>query len=147
MSNLHVICKVADADYAVAADQVDQMESYEGATPVPGAPPYVAGLVQIRQRIIPVLDLRARFGLPDTERTLGCRVLVMRQGERTFGVVVDSAREVCDIAPDQIRPPPDVIATQSAGFVKSVAQLQNRIVLLLDFAKVAGEENAHGSHG
>jgi purine-binding chemotaxis protein CheW len=144
MSTLHVICEVGDAKYAIAADDVYQMESFEGATPVPGSPPYVRGLVQSRQHIIPVLDVRTRFGLPPVEPTLSSRVVVLKLGERLVGVVVDSAREVQEIPADRFRPPPDVVAKQSAGFVKSVVELEDRIVMLLDSAKLVGEETTHG---
>jgi purine-binding chemotaxis protein CheW len=144
MSTLHVICKVADAEYAISSDEVYQMESFTEATPVPGAPPFVVGLVQIRQQVVPVVDLRARFGLSSTEPTIGSRVVVLERGERLVGLLVDSAREVQDIAPEQFGPPPEVIAKQSAGFVKCVAQLKDRIIMLLDTMKVVGEEAAHG---
>lgn len=140
MSLLHVICKVADSEYAIPADEVYQMEAYSAATPVPGAPHYVAGLVQVRQRIIPVIDMRARFGLPAQAPTLQSRVVVLTLADRLVGVIVDSAREVQNIAPEQFSPPPEVVARQSAGFVKAVAQLKDRIIMLLDAAKTVGEE-------
>lgn len=143
MNTLHVICRVADAEYAIPASDVSQMESYTGATRVPGTPPYVAGLVQVRQRVIPVLDLRARFGLEPAAQTLGSRVVVLELDGRAVGVLVDSAREVQDIAPEQFQPPPDIVARQSGGFVRSVAQLSDRIVMLLDPAKLIGEEAIH----
>lgn len=144
MSALHVICRVGESEYAVPADEVHQMETYGGATPVPGAPPYIAGLVQVRQQIIPVLDLRARFGLPPAEPTLQSRVVVLRLGARLVGLLVDSAREVQNIAPEQFKAPAEVISAKSTGFVKSVAQLKERIIILLDTGKVIGEEVVNG---
>ena len=73
-------------------------------------PAYVAGLVQIRQRVVPVVDLRARFGLPPVTPTLDTRVVVVQRDERTVGLVVDSAREVVQLALDAIKPPPEVLA-------------------------------------
>lgn len=64
MSVLHVVFKVDGAEYVLPAADVLQMESFTGATPVPGAAPHVAGLVQVRGRVIPVVDARLRFGLP-----------------------------------------------------------------------------------
>ena len=93
MSVLHVVFKVDGAEYALPAADVLQMESFTGATPVPGAPSHVAGLVQVRGRVIPVVDARARFGLPPVERTLDSRVVVGQLGDRTVGLLVDSARE------------------------------------------------------
>jgi purine-binding chemotaxis protein CheW len=143
MSALHVICTIGDAEYAIPADDVYQMESYTAATPVPGAPDYVLGLVQIRQQIIPVVDVRARFGLGPSAPTLGSRVVVLALGERLVGLLVDTAREVLTIDPQRFQPPPEVIAKQSAGFVKAIAQLEARMVMLLDASRIAGQESAH----
>ena len=144
MSDLHVICRIGEAEYAIPAAEVYQMEAYTGATPVPGSAPYVLGLVQVRQQILPLLDLRARLGLAAIEPSPSSRNVVLQLGKRLVGLLVDSAREVQTFAPEQLQPPPDVIATQSAGFVKSVIQLRDRIVLLLDSSRVVAEETVHG---
>lgn len=143
MSTLYVICRIGDAEYAVAGDEVAQLEAYDGATPVPGAPAHVAGLIQVRQHVLPVVDVRARFGLAHADPTLEQRVIVLRLGERLVGLLVDGAREVRNIPPEQFRAPPELVAQRSAGYVRSVAQLGARIVLLLDTAKVIGEETVH----
>ena len=144
MSALHVVFRVGDAEYAVPADDVVQMESYTGATRVPGTAPYVAGLMQIRRKVVPVVDLRRRFGLEPCEPTAASRVVVLNAGARTVALLVDSAREVQQIEEEQIRPPPDVVARQSSGFVRSVAQLKDRLLMLIDVPKVLGEEMSHG---
>lgn len=143
MSALYVRFKVAGAAYVLAAADVLQMESFTGATHVPGTPSYVAGLVQIRGRVVPVVDLRARFGLPAVEPSLDTRVVVIQQGERVVGLLVDSAREVVSIAPGAFHPPPDVVTEQAAGFVKAVAQAGGRLVMLIDCDRVIGEGKLH----
>jgi purine-binding chemotaxis protein CheW len=137
---LHVLFKVDETLYALPADVVLQMESYTGATVVPGAPPFVAGIIQLRGRVVPVVDLRARFGLLPKERTLETRVVVGEQHDRTVALVVDSAREVVRMAPSQLKPPPRLFDDGAKGFVRAVAQLGDRTVMVLDFAKVIGEE-------
>jgi purine-binding chemotaxis protein CheW len=144
MTALYVLFKVADAEYVLPADDVLHMESFEGATRVPGAPEYVAGLMQIRRRVIPVVDLRLRFGLPSVEPSLGSRVVVVRAGERAVGLLADSAREVKHIPDDNFRPPPELVVQQSAGYVAKVAQVGARLLMLIDFRKVIGEEVALG---
>lgn len=144
MSALHVVFKVAGAEYAIPASEVMQMESFIGATPVPGAPAHVAGLVQVRGRVVPVVDARARFGLPPVDRTLDSRVVVGQLGSRTVGLLVDSAREVMKLAPEQLQPPPPMVVEQAQGFVKAVAQVGPRLVMLIDFSRVIGEEKVHG---
>jgi purine-binding chemotaxis protein CheW len=140
MNALHVLFKVGDGDYVLPASDVLQMESFTTATQVPGAAHYVVGLMQIRGKVIPVIDLRARFGLPDVPRTLDSRVIVVQSGERQIGLLADSAREVLRLGEDSFRPPPDVVAAQSKGFVDSIAQAGNRIVMRIDFDKVIGQD-------
>jgi purine-binding chemotaxis protein CheW len=137
---LHVLFKVDETLYALPADVVLQMESYTGATVVPGAPSFVAGIIQLRGRVVPVVDLRARFGLPPKERTLETRVVVGEQHDRTVALIADSAREVVGMTPAQLKPPPRLVDDGTKGFVRAVAQLGDRTVMVLDFAKVIGEE-------
>lgn len=143
MSTLHVICKIGNSEYAIAAADVYQMESYIPATPVPGAPSYVAGLVQIRQKIIPVLNARERFGLPAIASDLETRLVVLNLAERLVAIQVDSAREVQNIAPELFKAPPEIITKQSQGFIKAVANLKERIIMLLDISKIVGEGVDH----
>ena len=140
MSVLHVVFKVGGSEYALPARDVLQMESFTGATLVPGARPWVSGVMQVRGRIVPVVDARARFGLPPAERTLDSRVVVAMHGERAVALLVDAAREVIKLEESQLKPPPEMVAQEAQGLVKAVAQVGNRIVMLLDFAKVIGEE-------
>ena len=144
MSVLHVLFKVDDAEYVLPASDVLHMETYTGATRVPGAPAYVAGLMQIRRRVIPVVDLRLRFGLPAREATLDSRVVVVQAGERAVGLLADSVREVKSIPPDDFKPPPELILQQSSGYVTRVAQAGARLLMLIDFRKVIGEELPSG---
>jgi purine-binding chemotaxis protein CheW len=137
---LHVLFKVDEALYALPASVVLQMETYQGATVVPGASAFVAGIIQLRGRVVPVVDLRARFGLAPAPRTLETRVVVGEQGDRTVALVVDSAREVIRLAPSQLKPPPRLVDDGATGFEKFVAQVGDRTVMVLDFGKVIGEE-------
>lgn len=141
---LHVLFKIADGDYIVAAADVLHMESYVGATRVPGAAAHIAGVIQIRRRVVPVIDVRQRFGLATITPTLDSRVVVVQTNTRAVGLLVDSAREVVRIGPDDLRPTPDVISFQAAGFVKSLAQSGPRLLMLIDFHKLIGEEAIHG---
>jgi purine-binding chemotaxis protein CheW len=137
---LHVLFKVHGAEYALPADVVVQMESFSGATTVPGTQPFVVGIIQLRGNVIPVLDLRARFDLPRREPDIETRVVIGEHAGRTVALVADSAREVVRIAPSQLAPPPRLLEDGSRGFVRAVAQLGDRTVMVLDFAKIIGEE-------
>lgn len=140
MNRLHVVFRVHETEYVLSGDDVLHMESFEAATPVPGAPPWVAGLLQIRGRVVPVVDLRARFGLPPAQPGLGTRVLVVRSGDRIAGLVVDSARDVMELDPDGFAAPPAVLARSRDGYIEAVARAGNRLLMRLDVARVLGEE-------
>jgi len=142
MATLHVTFRVGNASYAVPAADVLHLESYDTATYVPGAPVYVAGLVQVRGRLVPVVDLRVRFGLPAVEPTLDRRVVVVQVGTRVAGLIVDSAREVVKLDDAAFEKPPEIIEQQTAGFVKAVATIASRLYLLVDLPRIIGEELA-----
>ncbi len=101
-------------------------------TPVPTARPYVAGIVSVRGQVTPAIDLRARLGFPPAERTLRSRLLVVRARGRTVGLIVDSAREFAPIPAEAIQPPPDTIGDGAHRYLRGVAHLGERLVLVLD---------------
>jgi purine-binding chemotaxis protein CheW len=142
--SLHVTFRVGNASYALPASQVLHLESYETATHVPGAPAYVAGLVQVRGRLVPVVDLRTRFGLPPIDHSLDRRVVVVQNGTRVAGLLVDSAREVVQIDEASYEKPPEIIEEQASGFVNGVATAAQRLFLLVDVPRIIGEELSHG---
>lgn len=144
MSDLHVAFRVGEATYVVPANAVIQMESFSGATRVPGAPDYVLGLVQLRGAIVPVIDLRARFRLPPAEPTLDSRIVVVERDKRRVALLADAARDMLKISATEFEDPPEVVAAQAAGFVRSVARVGNRLVMLIDCDRVIGEEDFHG---
>lgn len=137
---LHVTFQVGGSDYVVAAADVVQMESFTGATRVPGTAGHVAGLVQLRGQVLPVVDVRARFGLPGAERTPDARIIVVAERDRRVALLVDRAREVIDLRPEEFRAPPELVGEQAAGFVRSIAQRDRRVFMLVDLEKVIGKD-------
>jgi len=136
---LHVLFSLAGAEYALPYDSVLQMESYTGATPVPGAPAYVEGIVTVRGALVPVLDLRTRFGLTRAEPTLDSRIIVTESEGRVVALRVDSAREVLKLDVEKHQPAPSLVGERSAGFVHALHPLGKRLLLLLDLPKLLGE--------
>jgi purine-binding chemotaxis protein CheW len=142
--SLHLAFRVGTADYALPAAQVLHLESFEKATQVPGAPPFVAGIVHVRGRVVPVVDLRARFGLPPTPHVIDHRIVVVQLGTRVAGLLVDCAREVLQIDESAFEKPPEVIEEQSSGFVTGIATVAKRMFLLIDVPRIIGEDLNHG---
>ena len=143
MTALYVVFQVADAEYAMPAAQVLQLESFAGVTAVPGTLPHVTGIVQVRGRIVPVIDLRLLFGKPSAEAVLDTRIIVVELNERTVGLRVDTSREVLKLEEDQFHATPTIVNDRSRGFVRGVARVGPRLLMLLDLTKVLGEEQLH----
>jgi purine-binding chemotaxis protein CheW len=105
-------------------------------TNVPHAPEYVEGVMNLRGRIVPVIDLRRRFGETAVENKRKNRVLVADVEGRAVGLVVDSASEVLKISDTQIEPPPNVFADQATNYVTGVAKYDGRLIILVDLKKI-----------
>ncbi|HEY6079983.1 MAG TPA: chemotaxis protein CheW [Polyangiaceae bacterium] len=143
MTGLYVVFRVAEAEYAVPAAHVLQLESFSGVTAVPGTLPHVTGIVQVRGRIVPIIDLRLLFGEPEAEALLDTRIVIVELGERTVGLRVDSSREVLKLEAEQFHVTPTVVTDRSRGFVSGVARVGPRLLMLLNLVKVLGEEELH----
>ena len=139
---LHIVFTLDGAEYALPVAAIVQMETFTGATWVPGAPAYVAGIVTVRGQVVPVIDLRLRFGLPAAELTLDTRIIVTESTGRVVALRVDSAREVLQLDVQKHQPAPSVIGERSSGFVHAVHALGPRLLLLVDLPKILGE-NSH----
>ncbi|MEO7033402.1 MAG: chemotaxis protein CheW [Polyangiaceae bacterium] len=143
---LHVIFSVADTEYALPVDSVLQMESFAQATHVPGVAEYVSGIVTVRGRVVPVIDLRVRFGLPTAAVTPDTRIVVTESAGRVVALRVDSAREVLKLDEAKHQPAPSVVSERSSGFVHAVHTLGPRLLLLVDLPKILGENNEQPTH-
>jgi purine-binding chemotaxis protein CheW len=105
-------------------------------TSVPNAPEYIEGVINLRGRIIPVVDLRKRFGEKITEPNKKNRVVVVELESRRIGLIVNSASEVLKIAPSEIEAPHDVFQEGELNYITGVGKLKGRLVILLDLNKI-----------
>ena len=131
-SDSYILCELAGAIYAVRSDDIDQLEMLGAVTPVPSAAPFVEGVTTVRGRVIPAVNLRARFGFPRVPHDLRTRLLVVRCAGRLVGLVVDTAREFATISPQSIQAPPDALSDLSGRYLRGLAHLGDRLVLVLD---------------
>ena len=105
--------KLSDETYGIEITKIREIILVGEITRVPETPHYIKGLINLRSSVIPVIDLRARFGLPESNLTQDSRIMVLNVGHRTIGIVVDSVSEVLRVSEDQISPAPPTVATAS----------------------------------
>ena len=131
-----ILFTLVGTTYAVRTRDVLHMEMVEEITPVPNATASVEGVVFSRGQVVPVVNLRARFGFERIPPDLRSRLLIVQSNGRTVGLMVDSAREFARIAPAAIRPPQDALTRLSGRYLEGIAIAQDRIILILDLSAV-----------
>lgn len=132
----YILFTLAGTTYALSSEEMRHLEMIEQITPVPNAADHLEGVVLSRGQIVPVLNLRARFGFERAARTPSTRLLVLQSGERWVGLLVDSAREFVKIPGASIQPPSSSISGLSTDYLRGIATLDGRLVLVLDAASV-----------
>jgi purine-binding chemotaxis protein CheW len=105
-------------------------------TSVPNAPDYIEGVINLRGRIIPIVDLRKRFGQKSSEPNKKNRIIVVELGARAFGLIVNSASEVLRLSPSEIEEPRNVFQEGELDYVTGVGKLNGRLVILLDVNRI-----------
>jgi purine-binding chemotaxis protein CheW len=134
-----VVFDLAAEGYGVDISAVREIIRMQDITKVPGAPPFVEGIINLRGSVIPVVDLRKRFALEASERNRDNRILVVDIGGQDIGVVVDAVTEVLRITADSVEPPSAVITTADSVYLLGIVKLEGRLVILLDLEKVLTE--------
>jgi len=130
----------AGEEYGVAILCVQEIKGWDGVTRVPYSPNYLLGVMNLRGVIVPVIDLRTRFGLPARAPDSSSVVIVVRVhtdiGEKTAGIVVDAVSEVYSVSPDNIKPTPDLGASADRACVRNLASIDDKMVMLLDIDRL-----------
>lgn len=141
-SEPYVLAIIRNTAYAIPSRSVERMEMVEHVTPVPNAPVFVDGIIFSRGQVVPAVNMRRRFGFEAADYDLSTRILVISHEERLVGLIVDSAREFINISADVIQPAPDVVSGVNGQYIRGIATVNDRIILILDVAGLlAGTAN------
>lgn len=132
----YIVFTVAGTSYALKSHDVLHIEMVEHVTPVPNAPAFVDGVVFSRGQVVPVINLRVRFGFQRSSTTLRSRLLVVQHAGRRVGLLADDSREFIRINDAAIKPPQEAIGRLSGNYLEGVATLGDRIVLLLSVREI-----------
>ena len=126
--------------YGVNVMQVRAVLRYSDIAPVPGAPAYVLGIINLRGNVVSVIDTRMRFGLPPSEITDNTRIMIIESERQVVGILVDSVAEVVDLNTNEIDDTPNVGTEESAKFICGVCNREDDLLILIDLYKLLTEE-------
>ncbi|MHB1529924.1 MAG: chemotaxis protein CheW [Acidiferrobacteraceae bacterium] len=129
-------------EYGIPILQVQEIKGWERATRVPSSPAYVQGVINLRGLIVPVVDLRLRFGLPEREADEVTVIIVVNLNGRLAGLTVDSVTDVIDLLSDQLCPVPEYEGRTDREFISGLAPREGGLLILLDVAHLLGPEIA-----
>ena len=149
-----VTFRLGEDYFAADIYSVERVLRYQPPTPIPNVPEWVEGVIEYRGRIIPVIDLRLRFGLDRVEPRPESRILVFSVGNDWIGAIVDAVLEVATPTSDELAPPPPLFRGLSAEFLRGVVRRNDRLIVFLEVTKllttderVAIERAAGGASG
>jgi purine-binding chemotaxis protein CheW len=131
---------IGTEEFGVDILKVQEINRMVEITRVPQAPHYVEGVINLRGKVIPIVDLRKRFGLELKEHDKNTRIVVVDIGGNIMGMIVDSVSEVLRLPSSTIEPPPEIVTGVNSEYIKGVAKLEDRLLIFLDLSRVIDAE-------
>jgi purine-binding chemotaxis protein CheW len=128
--------KIGDEEFGVDILKVQEINRMVEVTRVPNAPEYVDGVINLRGKVIPIVDLRRRLGMPRKEHSKDTRIVVVELNGKITGFVVDAVSEVLRIPRSVTEPPPSIVAGIEAEYITAVGKLEDRLLILLDLERI-----------
>ncbi len=135
-----VTFKLDSEKYGINVMQVQEVLRYSEIAPVPGAPLYVLGIINLRGNVVTVIDTRSRFGLQPSEITDNTRVVIIESDKQVIGILVDSAAEVVYLRASEIDVAPNVGNDESAKFIQGVTNRDGELLILVDLNKLLSDD-------
>jgi purine-binding chemotaxis protein CheW len=128
--------KIGAEEFGVDILKVQEINKMTQITKVPNAPDFVEGVINLRGRVIPIIDLRTRLGLEKIEHTKDTRIIVVELDGKTVGFIVDAVNEVLRIPANITEKPPELVAGIDADYITAVGKLEDRLLILLDLDRI-----------
>jgi purine-binding chemotaxis protein CheW len=134
-----VVCQLGSESFGLDIGSVYEIIRFQACTAVPAAPRFVDGVINLRGRIIPVVDMASRFGLSRSETTKSTRIIVAGTGGTRVGLVVDAVTEVLMVSEESVEKTPAVASGYDSAYIRGIAKLAGELVILLDLRALFAE--------
>ncbi|GIP36833.1 chemotaxis protein CheW [Paenibacillus sp. J31TS4] len=136
-----IVFALGTEEYGIQVEQVRTIERMLPMTRVPKTPAFIKGVVNLRGVVTPVIDLRSRFGLPESEYTDATRIVVVKVNDMEVGFIVDSANDVTSVNEDNITDPPEIVGGIKAKYLRGIARIsEEKLLVLLNLEEVLNKK-------
>jgi len=133
--------QLADQEYSLDIMSVREIRGWTRTTPLPHAPSFMKGVINLRGTVLPVMDLAQRLGLPPREQNPRSVIIVVKHQDAMTGLLVDAVSDIIAITQDDLQPPPDVTGNSAPSVISALTVMENRMIRMLDLASTI--DNQH----
>ena len=133
--------RLESEEYAIDILKVQEIKGYSAITPIPNAPHYIKGVINLRGTVVPVVGLRERFGMPSVPYDRFTVIILVTVGTKVVGMVVDAVSDVLVLRDEDIEAPPDFGGSVDMSFMRGLAKVGERLVLALDIERAVGDSD------
>ncbi|MDV7269783.1 chemotaxis protein CheW [Thioclava sp. A2] len=137
--------RLGGEEYSVDIMSVREIRGWTRATPLPHAPPYVRGVINLRGTVLPVVDLSVRLGMPPVKGDARNVIIVVQLGQQTAGLLVDAVSDILALPLTELQPPPDLAADTAHSYISALTIVEERMIRVLDLAAVLPDESSEAA--
>lgn len=131
-----ILFSLKNGNYGIPIENVAEINKMEEITVVPRAPKFIEGVINLRGNVVPIIDLRKRFGMNTSEKTKKTKIIIVQFNKRQFGLIVDSVSEVLTLASDQIEPSLPMVSGLKAEFIKGIGKDGEKLIIILEISRI-----------
>ncbi|HNZ27235.1 MAG TPA: chemotaxis protein CheW [Spirochaetota bacterium] len=131
-----ILFNLGKGSYGIPIENVFEIKKMEEITVVPKAPKFIEGVINLRGNVVPVVDLRKRFGMEKSEITKRTKIIIVEIGKRQFGLVVDSVAEVVSLSNEQIEPSLPTVSGLKAEFINGIGKMSEKLIIILEISRI-----------
>jgi purine-binding chemotaxis protein CheW len=140
MENKVVVFKIDGEEFAADIMQVERILGYVEPTKIPESPSFIKGVIKYQGGILPIMDLKKRFNLPQTNLKDDPKIIVVKHNDKCIGLIVDMVSEVVDLKEEYIENAPEIVRGISNRYIKGIVKLDERIIIFIDTEKILSKE-------
>ncbi|MBW7566009.1 chemotaxis protein CheW [Chromobacterium subtsugae] len=135
-----LVFTLGDEEYAIDILKVQEIRGYDAVTRIANAPDFIKGVINLRGSIVPIVDLRLKFGLGDPQYNAFTVVIILNLGKRTVGMVVDGVSDVVQLGQEALRAPPEFGASVDTAYIEGLGMVDEQMIIIVDIERLMNSE-------